>query len=219
MLNIGLNKQLDIEIYNAFYNLKIGGVDFGAKILQDHPDITDETAKTYINNYYNEHQKDLAQAATETTKHFESLQKPFFQYLENLFGIDFHQEIYQGFLSIFDCNPRFVEKGEFQIFYKRTIENKIGVIFHEVLHFAFFKYCDTKLSKQTANLDKNSGPLWELSEIFNVIIMNEPEFQILIPRKEKLFYPDLEKTMDDLVILWKKNNLEQFIIKGLKRLS
>jgi hypothetical protein len=49
--------------------------------------------------------------------------------------------------------------------------DKLEVVFHELLHFIFFDYCDSFLKEETKDLDKNKGVLWELSEIFNVIVL------------------------------------------------
>jgi len=67
----------------------------------------------------------------------------------------------------------------------------LEVVLHESLHFAFFEYCDNKLSETTSKYNKNNGPLWELSEIFNVIVLNMPEYRKILKREEFLFYPDL----------------------------
>jgi phosphoglucomutase len=97
----------------------------------------------------------------------------------------------------------------------------IGVVLHEALHFAFFDYCDRFLSEETREFKKNQGILWELSEIFNVIVLNSEEFQAILKRKEKNFYPALEKNflrMRQLRIRSKKD-VSEFVIKGLKTLS
>jgi len=52
MIKIDFNKKLDYEVYDDFYNFKIAGVDFGARILKDHPDITIKNYKKYIDEYY-----------------------------------------------------------------------------------------------------------------------------------------------------------------------
>lgn len=131
--------------------------------------------------------------------------------------IDFSNNLYIGFISIFDCNPRYFETKSFQIFYKKTNLEKLEVVFHECLHFAFFEYYDKFFKIKTEKLNKNSGKLWELSEIFNVIILNQKEFRDILKREEKLFYPDLKDKLITVKKIWNENhdNMKNFIIKSL----
>lgn len=124
MIKIDFNKNLDYEVYKDFYDFKTAGVDFGARITKDHPDI--------------------------------------------------------------------------------TIEN-------------YIKYIDKFIKTATEKLNKNSGKLWELSEIFNVIILNQKEFYDILKREEKLFYPSLGDKLVVVKKLWDENHgdINDFITKSL----
>jgi len=144
-------------------------------------------------------------------------QNIFFKAVKNLFKMDFSNNLYIGFISIFDCNPRYFETKSFQIFYKKTMLEKLEVAFHESLHFAFFEYCDKFIEIKSKKLNYNSGKLWELSEIFNVIILNQKEFHDILKREEKLFYPDLSNKLIVIKKVWNEscNDMKNFIIKSL----
>ena len=213
MISIELNKKLDHEVYKDFCNLKIAGADFSALIKKEHPDISLENSEQYIDNFYKTNAVVLQKSCDDLLGAINLKQDIFFGALENLFKTDFRQTSFKGYLSIFDCNPRFVESNEFQVFYKRSLNSKLAVIFHEVLHFAFFAYCEANFAEKMKGLDKNSGKLWELSEIFNVIVLNTKEFSKITCREEKLFYPQLQDKLDEARMIWAKSNgqLKQLI--------
>src|SRR3989344_681093 len=135
MIKIGLNIELDYQVYAEFRNFSVSGVDFGLRIKKDHPHINLENYKKYIDEFYKENNK--------------------------------------GYVSIFDCNPRFVDDKSFQVFYKKSGSDKLRVCFHEITHFAFFDYFEKLFPAEYRSLDRNSGVLWELSEVINVILLNE----------------------------------------------
>ena len=77
---------------------------------------------------------------------------------------------------------------------------------------------DSRLwDEKTKELNKNSGPLWELSEIFNVIVLNLPQFQVILKRPEQLFYPNLKEKLEKMNNIWAQNkdDLQNFVKEGL----
>lgn len=220
MISIELNKKLDKEVYKDFWNFSTSGVDFAGLIKRTHPLITIENSEIYIDKFYDENIAELQKSSDDLNIALKNKQTEFFSLLIELFKTDFVSNNCRGYISIFNCNPRFVETNEFQVFYKKSLEDQLAVVFHEVLHFTFFEYCDLKFPEQMNGLDKNSGKLWELSEIFNVIVLNLPKFQNIIGREERLFYPELSEKLLDASIIWHANNgdLNTFITKVLKYL-
>jgi len=217
MISMGLNKKLDILMYKDFCDLSAAGVNFGATIKRDHPLISLENAESYINDFYAQNKLVLEQNRDELTAALKEKQGDFFIALKLLFKMDFSSKDYRGYISIFDCNPRFIETDEFQVFYKRGLTDKVLVVFHEILHFAFFEYCDMHFAEEISDLDKNLGKLWELSEIFNVIILNTPTFLNITKRKEEMGYTELIQKQEILMDIWNNVNgdLDKFIRQSL----
>lgn len=218
MIKIFLNKELDYRTYENFCDFTVAGADFSAKIKKDHPEINLENHREYIDSFYSKNQKVLEKSCEEINELILQKETGFFQAVYKLFETDYSKTDYKGYLSIFDCNPRFIEDKTFQIFYRKNLSDKLEVIFHEILHFIFFDYCDKNFSAETKNLDKNSSKLWELSEIFNVIVLNLPEFQNILRKEEKLFYPNLSEKLEASKKIWTENNgnVFTFIKKYLK---
>jgi len=221
MIKIILNKQLEEEVYLDFFDYKIGGIDFGGLILKDHPDLNKNNYKEYIDTFYVKNEKELEKQLFELNKSLDNTQNIFFDVLRSIFKKDYSEREYNGALSIFDCNPRYLDKKFFQIYYKRGPLNKRKVAYHEVLHFIFFDYCDEYLPHLTAGLDKNSGSYWALSEIFNVIILNKPELQIFLKDPEGMFYPELKDDCVSIEKIWRRvdENIENFIEASLEFLK
>lgn len=216
MIKIGINKKLDYVTYENFRDFSAGGVDFGAKIKKDHPKINQKNYKKYIDEFYKKNRQKLLRIQKKSDKYITKKQNDFWNAVKNISDFSDKKDPYMGYLSIFDCNPRFLGTKTFQIYCKRNLPEMAGVAFHESLHFIFFDYINKNL-KKIRKFDKNSGPLWELSEIFNMIILNLPEFRKITRRKEKLFYPELKWKLAKVKKIWKetKGNLKNFILQGL----
>ncbi len=221
MIKITLNKELDKETFLNFFELKAGGVDFGKKIKDTHYSIDSENYEEYIDNYYDENHEELINALEDINNSLQRSTNSFFNAVKDVFNQDFSEKEYVGALSIFDCNPRYLDKNIFQVYYIRDTQDKLGVIFHEVLHFIFFDYCDNTCSELVKNLDKNSGAYWDLSEIFNVIILNQPAFKEILGKSEMVFYPNHKEIYPTIERVWNENNgdIKKFVEDSLKILQ
>jgi len=194
-MKIELNKQLDKEVYLAFCDAVVGGADFGKKIRDGHPDITKENYSEYIDDFYNANKDELENIFKDTELCFDEIKDALFSELRTYFGKDYRKENYICYLSIFDCNPRYLESKSFQVYYKRSHDMRKEVIAHELTHFAFYDFCH-----EMGIQDDNA--LWKLSEIFNVIFLNVPQIQKAIGAEEFLFYPDLQDAFEEIKQMW-----------------
>jgi hypothetical protein len=211
-MKIELNKKLDKEVYLAFYDAVIGGADFGKKISDDHPDINRENYIEYIDNFYTENKDKLNSVLEDTLGCFDEIKEPLFYELKKYFGKDYSKENYTCYLSIFNCNPRYLQDKSFQVYYKRSHDMRKEVMVHEMTHFAFYDFCNELGIKDDHNL-------WKLSEIFNVIFLNFPSIQKAIGAEELLFYSDLKDKLEEIKNIWAKEpNAEKFIRASLEYL-
>lgn len=213
MFKIHLKKELDYEVYADFWDFSVAGANFAELIKKDHPDINQENYKKYIDDFYSTQKTEMFKKHEEIKKILEIKQELFLIELKKLFGMDFSQNTYQAYLSIFNCNPRWPETKTFQIYWKKDLPHTIEVIFHESLHFAFFEYLEKNFPKEIGGLDTNIGTLWEMSEIFNVLILNLSQFRNILGLEEKLFYPQLQGKLDTAEIIWNDSggNISKFV--------
>ncbi len=220
MIKVSLNIELDYEIYTDFIDLSVAGANFGKEIKDDHPNITIANYKKYIDDFYIVNQNELEKKKEQINKLLSDKQNKFLWELKKIFDMDFSNDIYQGYLSIFNCNPRWPETKTFQIFYKKDLLYMLEVACHESLHFAFFDYLDKNFSESIKGMDKNSGVLWEMSEIINVIILNLPAFREILELEEKLFYTSLQNKLTEARVLWNNHsNVYDFIQDYLQHIK
>lgn len=212
-MKIELNKQLDKEVYLAFYDAVVGGADFGKKIRDEHPAITLENHSKYIDDFYTAHASELEDVRKDTEACFAEIKNVLFLEMNNYFECEYSDENYTCFLSIFDCNPRYLETKSFQVYYNRSHDMRKEVVAHELTHFAFFDFCH-KIGIE------DSKELWEFSEIFNVLFLNIPSIQKAIGAEELLFYPNLKFKLEEIRRIWEQHlNTKEFVDRSLQKLQ
>ncbi len=220
MIRIELDQRADLETYRDFSNLTVGGADFGKKIRAAHPAISVENFQDYIRAYYQDNEDLLVRGVREIQDAVGATSQDFFAAVHSVFDEDYSQNAYVGALSIFDCNPRFVETQSFQVFFQRDLAGKVGVVYHEILHFVFFDYCVRHCADAVRGRSVNDGSYWELSEILNVILLNQPAFQAIVGRPEKLFYPALAEIFPEIEKIWNdRPDMLPFVEKSLRVLD
>lgn len=218
MITIKLNKKLDYQTYKQFHSLKVGGLDFGADIRHYHPKITLKNYWKYIDSYYNSHHEEMefksAALFEQINRHSEGFDKE----VKRLFQVESSYLSTTGYLSIFYCNPRFVIDRTFQVFYLRPDLECLSTVYHEVLHFYFFVWCAKNIPGILKEYGTDSGPLWEISEVINVFIMNRPFFIEILGKEQTLAYPALSSLFNRLKLVWEKSEIiEMLVWEGINR--
>ena len=223
------NKDLDKFMALQFLDEKAAGVDFGKRIIELHPNLEitkemDERQKKivinkYFDDYYKKNKKSLQSRLLLFKEAWRKKEKDFFKVSESLFNnFSFQEGMYIAYLSIIDCNPRFLESKTFQVFYKKEINDVIYTIAHELLHFIFFDFLNQKLKKESKVLSEEK--IWDLSEIFNVIILKSDLFKGIIDKKAAKPYPDHKKYIDSFEKAYKKStDTKDFILRGIEILK
>jgi len=200
-----LNKELDVDIASQFINLSTSGVDFGAGIVKLHPELQDSKSKTaseqkvdikdYVDKYYLENSDNIKKVLKNVQDEWLEAQELFFSSVNRLFqGHSWPDGRYICYLSIFDCNPRFLEDKTFQVYFRHN-QGTNHVIAHEMLHFIFYDYFEKKESKFYKSLDENK--IWQLSEVFDDLVLALPSFDAFKPKDES-HYPEIADLFDKL---------------------
>ncbi|MCX6783458.1 MAG: hypothetical protein NT141_00035 [candidate division WWE3 bacterium] len=172
--------------------------------------LANNPSKEYIDTYYADHDKEIKATLEKTLAEWDTISNEFYQDIDQIF--DSHlwpKGEYVGFASIFDCNPRFLGNKTFQFFYNHP-EGAIYVAAHEMLHFMFFNYAFKHFPELTED------NLWDVSEIFNVIILSQPEFVAITGNNSPRAYPEHQKEIPKYTDLWKNSkNVTEFIKSSL----
>lgn len=205
-----LKAALDEEMCFDFFNFKSAGIDFGKGIIALHPQLRSVKALSpnkrkkaiaaYVIRYYRSHKRELAAALERAKKDWQKVEPSFFSATARIFGsFPWPKGKYIGYLSIFNCNPRFLSDKTFQIFYQaeRGVRRLVA---HEMLHFIFYTFLEKKGECQVSEQKK-----WILSEVFNAIILNEKEFKSIIAPVRELGYPEHRSCIRSFTKEWEKH--------------
>ena len=193
-----------------FLGFTAGGINFAAGILNTHPGIK-KSIFDYIDNFYKKNKGVLKKTANDFEKKWRLNEIKFFETTSKIFkNHPWPKGKYIGYVSIFDCNPRFLENKTFQIFYKHKI-GPVYVTAHELLHFIFYDYVMKKRKNLNKKLSKEE--LWRISEIVNEILLTSPPLKDIINiRKEVEGYPEFKTSVGRIKNKIKKvKNIDQLI--------
>jgi hypothetical protein len=209
-----------------FLNVHVGGVDFGKGIVKIHPQLKSvislknvaqrkKIIRIYFDNYYQTHRTEMLRKLKRVQNKWCKREKKYIVITENYFGgFKFPEGKYIAYASIINCNPRFLDSKTFQFFYKKSINDAIYTITHELLHFIFFDFIKQKLRKETKQLSEDQ--LWTLSEIFNVVVLKSPRYRNIIDQKLVIPYPNHKQYVKQFQKVYKNSrNAEEFVRKGI----
>ncbi|KKS07839.1 hypothetical protein A3K01_00895 [candidate division WWE3 bacterium RIFOXYD1_FULL_43_17] len=204
---------------------------FSNSVLADHPELKkagdlEKEAKSefinkYVSDYYAGHGNELEEKITTSSKDWLEVSEQFYNLVNKIFSKvggpehDWPDGQYVCFLSIFNCNPRFIKQKFFQAFYKHP-QTVNYVCMHEVLHFASYDYIEKNFPAEFAILGENG--MWKLSEIFNDVILRQPEFVAITKQRDPPIYAQSREELEKYQAEWQENpNLELFIQNYLKK--
>jgi hypothetical protein len=227
-LKVELNQGLDEKVCLDFLNLKKAGVDFGTGIIEKHPFLRKtrnlsgktkrELIKKYISRFYKLNIDYLKRTCNKVQKEWDQKERSFFNACDRYF--DYHpwpNGKYLAYISIFNCNPRFLEDKTFQVYWKHP-KGFVAVAAHEMLHFLFYDFFE----KNYSQVKISEKFLWSLSEVFNFFILQEPGFVKITNDTKPDLYPSLKSLSEKLYSTWNRtkstNSFLQTILSSRQRL-
>lgn len=180
------------------------GRNFEWAILKHHPyfkkfngEIDKKIVKDFVFKYYSKNKKAIEKNIITHENNWKKIEKDFFKLAHDLFlDTKWPKGKYIAYTTMWSMYPRFLDDKTFQI---PAISKKKKVasfiIAHEMLHFIFYEYFLNKYKKYKSH--KYDFFVWHVSEIFNVIIMNRPEWQKILKNKDD-GYPEHGKIIEKL---------------------
>ncbi len=223
-LRFYFNRNLDKFMAAQFLDEKMGGIDFGVNIVKLHPLLRSskkdrgarkKTLDKYFKQYYRSHRREMSQKASRIKEAWRDVEDEFVITTERLLGgFRFPSGRYIAYPSIVDCNPRFLVSKTFQFYYRKVPTDAVHTIAHELLHFIFFAFVKSRLKNAIKKLPEEK--LWDLSELFNVIILQSPSYRKLINPHYAHPYPDHQKYVSRFETAYRKSRaIEEFIRNGI----
>jgi hypothetical protein len=180
------------------------GRNFQWAVLKHYPyfkkfnkNINKKIVEDFVFKYYSKNKKFIERNLTIYEKNWKKIEKEFFVLIKNIFPkLKWPKGKYIAYSTIWSMYPRFLDDKTFQIpaiSKKKKIVNFI--IAHEMLHFIFYEYFLNKYKKYKNH--KYDFFVWHVSEIFNVIIINRPDWQKILKNKDN-GYPEHKKIIKKL---------------------
>ncbi|MDO8435117.1 MAG: hypothetical protein Q7S89_00320 [bacterium] len=227
-LRFTTSKWLDKKMTQTFLDERAAGIDFGEGIVHLHPALRvaknntvarNRIVDTYFNTYYRTHGAKMNQRVARVKEQWKKRELEYVIVTERYFGgFKFSSGMYVAYASIINCNPRFLDSKTFQFFYQKGVPDAIHTVAHELLHFIFFDFVKKKLPKLAISLPEEA--LWDVSEIFNVILLKSPRYQSLIDRRFVRPYPEHRKFISRAESLYKTSgSAKEFIIRLAQLIS
>lgn len=203
----------DISKFETFIldDINSSGVNFKNSIFTVHPELrnvdslpqSEKTTfiKRYVNKYYKDNNSKLKEYIPLLTEKWEQYSGTFYGRCNEIFkGMPWPDGKYIGTISISGPMPRYLDQKTFDV--PPVKDNRcIQTTAHEMMHFMFFEYVRKRYLPTLTNTyeevmrEKTSGlftiPLWELSEIFNIVILSSQSFGIGSKPKPEIYKTDL----------------------------
>ena len=216
---------LDIEMGFQFMETKAGGVDFGQGMVERYPQLLNarETSgverRSLITNftqkYYALHQAELENTLKRMEDGWRDVAKEYFKAVDGVFDkAQWPKGEYVCYLSIFNCNPRFLETKSFQVYYQHK-DGSNFVIAHEMLHFIFFEYLHHQEGEFLKKLSQKD--VWLLSELFNDLVLELPTFS-KFAQKTKFNYPEVTEFAKSFPLIKPESFSIQSFLKAVKEM-
>ena len=227
LLKFNLNYKKDISAFFSF--LKDAQFDNGRSldwaIFTPYPffkkyqnettiKIPKKQLELFVKEIYKKNKKLATKNINEYKKDWEKTNNKFYTLVDTLFNKHpWPLGKYTAYLTIWGMFPRFLEDKTFLLPYKYKNKKYINVIIaHEMLHFIFYDYFYKKYPK--FNYGKYNFFVWNVSEIFNSVIQNSPEW-LKVFKEKTMDYPEHEKIIKSLSKKYYKR--EKFNIDVLSR--
>lgn len=203
-----------------------GGVNFANGIIHVHPQLKrilklsdvrkqKKAIGKYIDAFYARHRIYLRKRTKDFSREWNGVEQKFFATVNVLFrGFPFPKGRYIGYVSVFDCNPRFLTDKKFQVFHQHPAGVRY-VTSHELLNFIFYDYTRKKFNRIFNGLSTEEGLWWDCAEIFNAVMLSSPEFVKIHSVKKIVSYPEHKKYIPRLRKVWQKKKNVNPLIKEI----
>lgn len=151
----------------------------------------------FVLNKYIQEERENKKRIILIEKNWKKIEKRFFKLTTKLFpNVSWPKGKYVAYSTIWGMYPRFLSDKTFQIPLDSSEASKVNfIIAHEMLHFLFYKYFLNRYKKY--RIHKYDFFVWHVSEIFNVVVMNDVNWQKIIQYKDK-GYPEHRKIIKSI---------------------
>jgi len=201
-----LNREMRWAFYNPHPKLKLLknknlSRSKRKKIIQD-----------YVNDYYKKHSSAIKKNILLIEKKWRYLEGKFSILVEKIFkNYPWPKGKYIAYPTMWGMYPRDIKNEIFWFPFKQKIKNyALVVIAHEMLHFIFYDYLYKNYPKYKNH--RYDFKIWNISEAFNIVIQNSPEWIKVFKEKCKA-YPEHKKLIQKMKKIWREKQDIDYLLK------
>jgi len=168
--------------------------------------------QNYIKKYYKEYIPLIKKGAFIAKKQWKKYERAFFILTDNIFSnYPWPKGKYIAYPTIWGMYPRNIKNKVFWFPIKHKKKNYISVVIaHEMLHFVFYDYLYKHYPKYKNH--KYDFKIWNISEAFNIVIQNSPEWVKIFKEKCK-FYPGHKRLIKKMQKIWQEKQNIDYLLK------
>lgn len=173
-----------------------------------------EIIKNYVNTFYKKHLSEIELSIVKIKRQWEKFERKFYTSVNKIFkNHPWPKGKYIAYPTIWGMFPRDIKNKVFWFPYKHTKKNySLVVIAHEMLHFIFYDYLYKYYPKFKSQ--KYNFKIWNISEAFNIVIQNSPEWEKIFKSKCKS-YPEHKKIILKIKKIWKEKPDINFLLQKI----
>lgn len=223
---ITLSQQLDIDglfiirdeilnehlLYKQFIKSwkKVAGSDCNISTTSN------EEINLIVIKHYNENKEKIKNEILPVLDLWEKNKVNFLEMCDNLFlNKNFHKNVtWVIYPTLWDISIQNIQKKSVSFAKSGTPEESLYVIMHEVLHVFFYEYLHYFHKDIVNNLSRKK--LWDLAEIFNLVILNTAQFKQFYNNYTPIPYPEHGKIVNKISNKITKEIKADLIIKMIK---
>ncbi len=206
-------RNLDWAVFKKYPRLKAQFYKDGYYKIK-----SEKALRRFINEKYRVRKTAMDSALVRYRKQWEKMAPQYFSLVNKLFdGRKWPRGKYIAFGTVWGMYPRFLKDKTFQIPFWHRVPGYISVVIaHELLHFMFYDYFFVRYSKYRR--PGNDFFVWHVSEIFNTVVQNSPEWLGYFKLKS-MGYPEHKKIVKRISNVWYRRdkwNLDALVSEIIK---
>lgn len=204
-LTFKIDKEFDKKVFKDFadFDDESGMRMFEMFALYKYPElakyvvdgkvkISEEEVGNFISTEYTKLADSMNNNIELIRSDWQKIERQFFALCDTLFeNHPWPKETFTAYLTIWNMFPRYIQEGEFTVSgrdeWSRDTNNTAA---HEMLHFLFYSFIQTNYPLLYSG--KENSRIWNISEVFNILIMNRPDFLKILERRSKAYTPEHE---------------------------
>lgn len=167
-----------------------------------------DAIRKYVRDTHAGRKKEIRAGLLAAKRDWKQIEEDYFSLVGKIFkGHPWPKGKYVGAISVFRLYPRYLDKKLFFFPYSYRIPRFSNcVIAHEMLHFMFFDYIFSKykLGEDSKIKGKSVDYVWQISEVFNVVIEGWRPYREIVGHKGRP-YPGHEQIYGVMRRQWMKN--------------